>query len=156
NKGLLGISGPASDPLYQIVGATPFQATYEFMTWDGTPGGLVQGTDIADFYANNNGGSNSGIINTSIDFEFWWSVKKITAKNVQVGTCKASIPSFSSIQTALAAVPSGATIQICPGSYAEQLTINAPITLQGVNTGNNQAAVLTVPSGGLIQNGTGP
>jgi hypothetical protein len=155
-KGALGITGNAGEPVYQITGGSPFQGTFEFLTWDGTPGGVGTGTDVGDFYAANNGGSNTSVINTSVDFEFWWSVQKTTAKTVQVGTCKTSLPSFNSIQAAVSAVPPGAVIQICPGTYPEQVTINAPVTLQGVASGPDQSVLLTVPGAGLSQNGTTP
>ncbi|MGC1448740.1 MAG: right-handed parallel beta-helix repeat-containing protein [Candidatus Sulfotelmatobacter sp.] len=156
-KGAIGINtGAAGDPLFQVVSATPFQGTFEFQTWDGTGPNIGQGTDVADFYANNNGGSNTSVVNTSVDFEFWWSVQPTTAKTVQVGACKTSLQSYGSIQTALSAVPSGATVQVCPGTYAEQLTISAPVNLTGIANGTNQAVMLTVPHSGLMQSGTGP
>ncbi len=156
-KGALGINtGGSGDPVYQIVSASPYQATFEFQTWDGTAGNIGQGTDVQDFYATNNGGSNTSVVNTSVDFEFWWNVQKTTAKTVQVGACKTNLPTYSSISTALAAVPAGATIDICPGTYHDQLTITAPVNLTGITSGTNQAVILAVPNAGLTQNGTGP
>jgi len=155
-KGTLGISGNGTDPLYQVISGGAFQGTFEFQTWDGTPGGVGNGTDVADFYANNNGGSNSSVIQTSVDFEFWWNFQKITAKTVQVGACKTNLPNYTSIQNAVNVVPSGATIQVCPGTYPEQVSISSPVTLQGVTSGTNQAVVVTVPNSGLVQSGTGP
>jgi len=155
-KGALGITGNAGEPVYQIISGSPFQGTFEFLTWDGTPGGVGTGTDVGDFYAANNGGSNTSVVNTSVDFEFWWSVQKTTAKTVQVGACKTNLPNFSSIQAAVNAVPSGATIDVCPGTYPEQVIINAPVILQGVASGPDQAVLVTVPGAGLSQNGTTP
>lgn len=155
-KGALGVSGNAADPLFQVLSAAPFQATFEFQTWDGTPGNIGNGLDVADFYANNNGGSNPSVMATSVDFEFWWNVKTTTAKLVQVGGCKTNLVSFGTIQSAISAVPSGATVQICPGTYTEQVSITAPIILQGVANGQNQAVVLAVPIAGLTQSVTGP
>jgi hypothetical protein len=43
---------------------------------------------------------------------------------------------------------------VCPGTYPEQVTINQPLTLEGVIDGTGNAAVITVPGGGLVQNGT--
>lgn len=91
-----------------------------------------------------------------MDFEFWWSIQKITAKTVQVGACKTNLPNYTSISTALAAVPAGATIDICPGTYSEQLTITSAVNLTGIANGTNQAVILAVPNAGLTQNGTGP
>jgi len=41
-------------------------------------------------------------------------------------------PGYSTIQAAIGAAASGATIQICPGSYSEQLSITKPLKLQAV------------------------
>jgi parallel beta-helix repeat protein len=56
---------------------------------------------------------------------------------------------YTTIQAAVNAAASGATIQVCPGTYAEQVTITTPLTLKGVtNTaGNTGAAVVTIPTG---------
>ncbi len=153
-KGALAISGNASDPLFQVVSAAPFQATFQFLTWDGNQADIGSGSDIQDTFNNCNGGS-SGQFSTSVDFEFWWNVPTTTAKTVQVGTCKTNLPNYATIQTAISAVPSGATIDICPGTYSEQLTVNAPVNLVGIANGTNQSVVLNVP-GSFLQNGTGP
>lgn len=158
-KGTLGVGGESSDPLYQIASGGAFQGTFEFETWDGSSGNLGSGTDLLDYYTANNGGNLTTVFNTSVDFEFWWSVKgvqKTNAKSVQVGTCKTDLSSYNSIQNAISAVPSGATIQICPGTYPEQVSITAPVTLEGVATGPEQQVLLTVPGSGLSQNGTSP
>ncbi len=46
-------------------------------------------------------------------------------------------PGFNSVQAAIAAAPSGATIHICPGSgpYVEQLTITQPVSLVAAGPG---------------------
>jgi parallel beta-helix repeat protein len=41
---------------------------------------------------------------------------------------------------------------VCPGSYAQQITISQPLTLEGVTDGTGNAAVITVPGGGLTLN----
>ena len=51
------------------------------------------------------------------------------------------------------AVPAGSTIDVCPGTYPEQVTINGKsLTIIGVLSGTNDAAVLVPPSGGLVVN----
>ncbi len=71
-----------------------------------------------------------------------------------VGTCRAG-RSFTTIQAAVTAAPSGSTIDVCPGIYPEQVMIEAKtLTLVGVLSGTNDAAVLVPPAGGLIMNGT--
>ena len=155
-KGGVGIPGDPNEPLFQVVGTASYQATFEFMTWDGVPadaGNPLLATDIFEFNANNNGGPG---VTTSVDFEFWWSYNTTKAKIVQVGTCLSSLQSFPSISAAVSAVTAGATVDICPGTYPEQLTLTLPITLAGVVNGNSNAAILTVPSSGLTQNGNAP
>ena len=156
-KGALGITtGSPADTLFQITGGNPFQATFEFETWDGTEPGIATGMDVATYYSNNNGGGTSSVLTTSVDFEFWWSVQKTTAKSVQVGACKTNLPNYTSIQSAVNAVPSGAIVNVCPGTYSEQVSISSPVTVQGVASGTNQSVVLSVPMTGLTQNGTSP
>ncbi|HKB99082.1 MAG TPA: NosD domain-containing protein [Terriglobales bacterium] len=153
-KGALGITGDPNEPLYQVTG--PYQATFEFEVWDGNTadaGVPTAGDSIFDYNSNNNGGPG---VTTSVDFEFWWSYKTTTAKTVQVGTCKTNLQSFPSISAAVGAVTAGAIVDVCPGTYPEQVTIATPLTLQGISSGNANAAVITVPGGGLIQNGTAP
>jgi len=67
-----------------------------------------------------------------------------------VGTCGS--PNFSTIQAAVTAVPAGSTVDVCPGSYPEQVTINQRLTLQGVASGTSNQAVVTAPAGGIVAN----
>ena len=52
-----------------------------------------------------------------------------------VGTCRTGTQ-FSTIQKALDASPAPDTVEVCPGSYAEQITISHPVTLEGIEQGN--------------------
>ena len=63
------------------------------------------------------------------------------AVNVAVGTCKPSLPSYPTIQLAVSSVPPGATIQVCPAAYPEQITINKDLTIKGIADGNLGAAI---------------
>lgn len=74
------------------------------------------------------------------------------AQNVAVGTCKPSLPSYPTIQQAVNSVPVGWTIQVCPGTYPEQVVINKNMTVKGIASGNQDAAIVVVPNGGLVQN----
>jgi len=76
------------------------------------------------------------------------------ASNFIVGTCKPNLPSFSSISAAVAAVPAGSTVMVCPGSYAGQVTILQPLTLMGISSGDSGQVIVTVPAGGLVVNTT--
>src|SRR5215472_6620025 len=40
-------------------------------------------------------------------------------------------PGFNAIQAAIVAAPSGATIEVCAGTYVEQLTIEKSLTILG-------------------------
>lgn len=81
----------------------------------------------------------------------------VVDQNAAIGapSCTGALTQYNTIQSAVSAAPSGATIQVCPGSYAEQVTIAAPLTLKGVTGTNTGAAVVVVPgtytSGQLTQ-----
>jgi hypothetical protein len=76
------------------------------------------------------------------------------ASTVQVGTCLPSLAHFSSIQAALGASTSGGTVDVCPGTYNEQVIITKPVTLTGVQVGTSDAAVILPPTTGIAVNGT--
>jgi len=76
-----------------------------------------------------------------------------------VGTCRPSLPSYSTISAALAAVPPANVIEVCPGTYNEQVQITQPVTLEGVTSGSASSgllaqAIIAPPAGGLIANAT--
>jgi len=56
---------------------------------------------------------------------------------------------FPSIQYAVTHAPEGSTINVCPGTYAEQVIISQPLTLRGVSYGDSSQAVIAMPSTGL-------
>jgi hypothetical protein len=72
--------------------------------------------------------------------------------SVAVGTCKPRLSSFATIQAAVSKVAPGTTILVCPGVYAEQITISQPLTLQGIADNNVDQITITVPTGGLAAN----
>ena len=73
---------------------------------------------------------------------------------VQVGTCEKNLATYSTIGAAIASVPPGSTIMICPNSYPEQLVITEPLTLKGVAFENSGAVTITAPAGGIVANTT--
>ena len=77
------------------------------------------------------------------------------AANYAVGTCKPSLPSYTTISAAVIGVPPGSTVEVCPGTYPEQVTIAQPLTLKGITSANAGQAVITVPSAGLAVVTTG-
>jgi hypothetical protein len=82
------------------------------------------------------------------------AIESLHGSNVQVGTCKPHLQSFSTISAAVSGVPAGSTVQVCPGTYAEQVTITQAVNLMGVSAGTANQALVTVPSGGLLPNTT--
>ncbi|MBV8630941.1 MAG: DUF1565 domain-containing protein, partial [Silvibacterium sp.] len=54
---------------------------------------------------------------------------------------------FTTISAAIAAAPAGAVVEVCPGTYAEQLEIDKPLTIRGIDG----TPKITGPSAGLSQ-----
>jgi hypothetical protein len=69
-----------------------------------------------------------------------------------VGTCKPGKADYTTIQEAVTGVPAGSIINVCPGNYPDQVTIQQSLTLQGVTSGNNANVVITAPPGGVTVN----
>ena len=82
------------------------------------------------------------------------SLSASTTVVVGPSTCKSTLKHYSTIQSAVSGVAWGTIVMVCPGSYPEQVIINQPLTLEGVTDGTGNAAVITVPGAGLVQNGT--
>jgi len=66
------------------------------------------------------------------------------AKTLYVGTCHT--PSYNTISDAVAAATAGDTIDVCPGTYAEQVFIYQQITLQGITSSGGDRARIVVPT----------
>src|SRR5690242_15781444 len=80
-----------------------------------------------------------------------WGQSPITANTYAVGTCKPSLPSYSTISGALAATPAPNTVLVCPGTYVEQILITQPVTLQGVTSGGSGQVIVQLPGGYVLQ-----
>jgi parallel beta-helix repeat protein len=78
-------------------------------------------------------------------------VQTSPASTVVVGGCKSG-PQYSTIQDAVNHSSAGGTIDVCPGTYAEQVSINISLTLTGVPNGTVDSIVITPPTGGMVQN----
>ena len=76
------------------------------------------------------------------------------ASTVQVGMCKPTLAHFSSIQAAVNASTVGGIVYVCPGTYAEQVTIAKSLQLLGVAGGVNSTPTVIPPTSGLVQNGS--
>jgi hypothetical protein len=75
--------------------------------------------------------------------------QSLWASTVVVGTCEPAYPHFTTIQAAINASPLGGTVVVCPGTYAEQLSIYQPLTLKGVDNAGSNMALITMPSGAI-------
>ena len=78
-----------------------------------------------------------------------------SATDYAVGTCEPKLHSYSTISEAVSTVPAGSIVEVCPGTYPEQVTISQPLTLEGITSANSDKAIITSPSGGLSVNGPG-
>jgi Right handed beta helix region len=76
------------------------------------------------------------------------------ATSTAVGLCSAPGVHYTTIQAAVNAVSAGGTVEVCPGTYPEQITISKNLTLKGVVSGTSDEAVVLPPSGGIVANGT--
>lgn len=74
--------------------------------------------------------------------------------NTTVGLCPGPGFHYTTITAALQHTSAGGTVEVCPGTYSEQLYINFSVTLKGVAASGNDAAIIVPPSGGLVQNTT--
>jgi hypothetical protein len=88
-------------------------------------------------------------------FAFAFGAQELHATTLTyiVGTCKAGTQ-FTTIQAALNKSPAANVIEVCPGTYPEQLTIINAVTLEGVVSGISSAIRITPPAAGLATNGT--
>lgn len=61
-----------------------------------------------------------------------FSAPSLVASTFYVGTCR--IGAFGTIQAAVSSpsVPAGSIIDVCPGTYPEQVVISKKLTLQGI------------------------
>jgi parallel beta-helix repeat protein len=75
-----------------------------------------------------------------------------TAKTTAVGTCRPDLPSFNTFSDAISGSPDGSTILVCPGTYAEQFTVDRNLTINGIQSGNSGLPVIVPPAAGLLQN----
>jgi hypothetical protein len=67
-----------------------------------------------------------------------------------VGSCAPG--SYETISDALATKPAPNVVEVCPGTYPEQVLITSPVTLEGISSSTANQAFITVPSGGLTSN----
>ena len=80
------------------------------------------------------------------------SKQAFASSSATVGLCAGPGTHYTTIQAAVNA-PGVTTVEVCPGTYPEQVTITANLTLKGIASGTSDAAVVVVPAGGLKANG---
>jgi hypothetical protein len=80
-------------------------------------------------------------------------VPTANAAPIIVGTCKSGVQ-FATIQAAVNAAPTGATVDVCPNTYPEQVVITKGLKLLAVQSGTSDAPIVVSPAGGLTQNGS--
>jgi len=73
--------------------------------------------------------------------------------NAVVGTCRTGTH-YSTIQAAIDAADVGSTVQVCPGTYSEILTITNNLSLKGVASGTSDSVIITAPPAGVPANGS--
>jgi parallel beta-helix repeat protein len=71
--------------------------------------------------------------------------------NAVVGKCKSGTQ-FTTIQAGINGADAGSTVQVCPGTYPEILTVTKNLTMKGVSSGKNNDVVISVPASGVPQN----
>lgn len=66
--------------------------------------------------------------------------------------CDIKLVGYQTIQAAVNTVPSGSTIEVCPGIYPEQVVISKPLTLTAftgaASEASNAQVVIQIPAGG--------
>ncbi len=70
---------------------------------------------------------------------------------VTVGSCQSVKHPYTTISAAIAAAPAGGVVNVCPGTYAEQLEIDKPLTIQGIVMPNQPGVTIASPATGLNQ-----
>ena len=68
-----------------------------------------------------------------------------------VGHCTSAKSNYATISAAIAATPANGVIEVCPGTYAEQITIQKPVTITGIVVAGQPGVTITAPASGLTQ-----
>jgi hypothetical protein len=70
--------------------------------------------------------------------------------------CDIKLVGYQTIQAAVNAVPSGSTIEVCPGAYPEEIVISKPLTLTAFTSSTSEASnaevLIQIPAGGATGN----
>jgi len=90
------------------------------------------------------------VFGLALAFTIFAAVSANAAGTVFVGGC--GTPSFSTIQDGVNHATVGSTVDVCPGTYPEQVSINKRLTLQGIAVGTANQAIVAAPAGGVAAN----
>jgi len=90
------------------------------------------------------------VFGLALAFTIFAAISANAAGTVFVGGC--GTPSFPTIQDGVNHATAGATVDVCPGTYPEQVIINKRLTLQGIAVGTSNQAVVAAPAGGVVAN----
>src|ERR1700730_8387781 len=71
------------------------------------------------------------------------------AATLTVGTCPGA--GFSTVQAAVDAAKSGDIVNVCPGSYPEQVSIDKTLTVKGIAVGTQDRPLFSLPLAGSLQ-----
>ncbi|HEV2489895.1 MAG TPA: hypothetical protein VGT03_08810 [Candidatus Acidoferrales bacterium] len=90
---------------------------------------------------------------------FLFGTQCALATTLLVGTCRKGAH-FTTISAAVAAATTGATVDVCPGTYPEQVIISTPLNLTGITSNVSGfilgRVIIASPSGGLAASFTSP
>lgn len=67
--------------------------------------------------------------------------ESLLASTYYVGNCKIKSGYYPTISAAVAAVPAGSTIEVCAGTYTEQVIIDKALTLEAVPNSNGSVVI---------------
>jgi parallel beta-helix repeat protein len=90
------------------------------------------------------------VFGLALAFTIFAAVSANAAGTVFVGGC--GTPSFATIQDGVNHATAGSTVDVCPGTYPEQVSINKRLTLQGIAVGTANQAIVAAPAGGVVAN----
>ncbi len=74
-----------------------------------------------------------------------------THATTAVGSCKAGLESYTTISEAISATAPFGKIEVCPGTYPEQLIINKPISIEGLSIEGKGGVTIKEPVNGLLE-----
>jgi len=90
------------------------------------------------------------LLGTALALAF--GVHDASAAKRQVGTCTTNPLQYPTIQAAVNAANNGDVVQICPGTYPEEVMVTKSIGLTNVPSMSNPT--VAIPAGGAVQNTT--